>query len=136
MQALPLLIRLARRQADARRVALSEAELAVREAGQRLATHEALTAAETARASGNASEMAAWVHWSRRSARETRQLDHAYAVLAAREAEIRAALTEDFAETKRLEIALEARRREAAKHAARKTEKLAEDVELRRPRAG
>jgi hypothetical protein len=134
MQTLPLLIRLARRRADERRILLAQAEQAHRDAAARLAAHDAAVAAETARAAGDAEEMAFWAVWCGRAAREARQLTQAQAVLAAREAQIRTALAEDFAEAKRLELAWDARQREAVRHAQRKAEKQAEEIELRRVR--
>jgi hypothetical protein len=134
MQTLPLLIRLARQRADERRIVLAQAEQAHREAVSRRAAQAAAAAAETARAAGDAEEMARWSVWSRRAQREAWQLAQAEAVLAEREEGIRAALAEDFAEAKRLELAWAARQREAARHAARKAEKQAEEIELRRVR--
>jgi hypothetical protein len=135
MKGLPTLIRLARRRADEQRVALAEAERQALLAAGALDAHDRTTSRETEGARGKAEDMALWSDWSRVAAGQRRRLALAAELLRAQEDRLRAALREDFAETKRLEIALEAAGRAAARQAARRAERAAEDAELRRPRA-
>ncbi|WP_157985909.1 hypothetical protein [Teichococcus vastitatis] len=134
MQTLPLLIRLARQRADARRVALAEAERQHRATAERMSAHRAEVAVETARATNNPAEMAAWSAWWPHSVQLAQQLAHAQALMAQREDEIRGALANDFAEAKRLELAWEARQKAQTRHLARQMEKRAEELELHRIR--
>jgi len=134
MRSLPLLIRLARQRADERRGVLVAAEWARMAAETALAEQEARIAAERAQAAGSAESLARWSDWSRAAGRQRQRLMGELGILAEREEAIRAALAEDFATVKRLELALEAQQRNAARQAARKAEKMAEDVELRRVR--
>jgi len=134
MQSLPLLIRLARQRADARRVALAEAGRRRLAAAESLATEAQAEAAESERLSGDAEGMAWWPAWSRAAAGRRRRLAAHLSTLAVEEDGIRAALAEDFAEMKRLEIAWEARQRAAAQAAARKAERAAEEAALLRAR--
>jgi hypothetical protein len=134
LETLPLLIRLARQKADARRVALVCAEQEHRAATERMEAQAVLFQTETSRAAAAPAEMAAWTSWFRRATREAEQLRQAQALAAQRESGIRNLLAEDFAETKRLELAWEERRKAVAKLAGRRAEKRAEEVALRRIR--
>ncbi|EFH13721.1 hypothetical protein [Teichococcus cervicalis] len=132
MNGLPLLIRLARQQADARRTALAAAETARLEELARLRAHDSATARETDRARGDAAEMALWSAWISRAGRQRGQLLALLRQAEQVEEAEREALREDFAQLKRLEIALR-QKQEAARHAAlRRAEQQAEEAELRR----
>ncbi|MXP65575.1 hypothetical protein E0493_19690 [Roseomonas sp. M0104] len=78
--------------------------------------------------------MAGWAAWSRAAARQRRRLLEELGARQEREEAIRAALAEDFAALKRLELALQAQRHGEAREASRKAERAAEDMELRRLR--
>lgn len=132
MRSLPLLIRLARQRADERRLVLTAAEQARRAAEEALAQQETQMAAERAQAAGDAEAMARWVAWSRAATRQRRGLLDELGARQEREEAIRAALAEDFAALKRLELALATQQQNAARAAARKAEKATEETELRR----
>ncbi|WBV45529.1 hypothetical protein [Pseudoroseomonas cervicalis] len=132
MDGLPLLIRLARQQADARRIALAAAERAHLAERARLDAHDAATAQETERARGDATEMALWSAWIARAARQRGQLLAGLRRAAQAEAAERDGLREDFAQLKRLEIALRQKQDAARRAGARRAERLAEEAELRR----
>lgn len=132
MRGLPTLIRLARRRADEQRTALAEAERQTLLAREELAMHDAAATRETDRARGQAAEMALWTEWSRIHTRQKQQLELAINLLQRQEDKLRDSLRENFAEIKRLEIALETAERAALKIAHRKAEQMAEDAELRR----
>lgn len=134
LRGLPILIRLARQRADSHRTALAAAERQTVLATEALATHDALIAAETAHARGEASEMGAWSDWLRQSQRRRRALVQATVRLQMEEEAIRATLREAFAEIKRLEIAADQAAQAAHLQAARKAERVAEDAELLRRR--
>ncbi|MDJ0390368.1 hypothetical protein QMO56_19835 [Roseomonas sp. E05] len=134
MRSLPLLIRLARQRADERRLVLAAAEQARLAVEAALAEQDAQMAAERAQAAGDVAAMAGWADWSRAAARQRRRLLEELGVRQEREEAIRAALAEDFAALKRLELAQQAQQRNAAQAATRKAEKAAEDQELRRIR--
>lgn len=132
MDGLPLLIRLARQQADSRRVAVAAAERARLEEAARLAAHDTATARETEGARGDAEGMALWSAWFRRAGRQRgRLLAGLHQAAQAEEAE-RDALREDFAHLKRLEIALDQKQEAARRAALRRAEQQAEEAELRR----
>jgi hypothetical protein len=135
MQGLPILIRLAQRRTDERRLALAAAERDRVAAEEALALHDAAVAAETAGAAGDSAAMAQWSQWIRAAGRRRHRLQAASLSLAAAEERIRAALREDFAEIKRLEIAQGTRQQAAARAAAQKAEKAAEDREMLRAAA-
>ena len=128
MAGLPLLIRLARQRADARRVALATAERERLAVLDQIAAQEAGMARETGLARGDAGALAAWAAWMRVAGRRRQELDVALRQAAEREEGLRAALREDFAEARRLEIALETRQAAAARDAARKAERMAEEM--------
>lgn len=134
MHSLPLLIRLARQRADERRLALVAAEQARLAAMAALSGQEARMVAERAQAAGDVASMACWAAWSRAAVRQRRHLLEELGARQAREETVRAALAEDFAALKRLELSLQAQQRTTARAAARKAEKAAEDRELRRSR--
>ncbi|HWL84056.1 MAG TPA: hypothetical protein VNR89_24120 [Roseomonas sp.] len=134
MRSLPLLIRLARQRADERRLVLAVAEQARLAAEAALTEQEARMATERAQAAGDPEAMARWGEWSRAAARQRRRLLEGLGARQEREEAIRAALAEDFAALKRLELALQAQQRNAARERERKAEKAAEDTELRRLR--
>ncbi|MFZ6765339.1 hypothetical protein [Pseudoroseomonas sp. WGS1072] len=127
MQGLPLLIRLARQRADERRIALATAEQA-RLAGEAALAHQAEeVAAEQAQVRQHPASLGDWAAWSRAAARRRGRLLEGLALLRAQEAAAREALRAEFAEVKRLELALQARRQAALRQAARKAELRAED---------
>jgi hypothetical protein len=132
LRGLPILIRLARQRADSHRTALAEAECQTGLAAEVLAAHDALATAEAARASGKATQLAAWTDWARQSQRRRRGLVQALGQLRVDEDALRATLREAFAETKRLEIAADSAAQAARLQAARKAERAAEDAELLR----
>jgi len=134
MRGLATLIRLSRRQADEKRVALAEAERQTLLGTEALAKHDAMARQETEHARGQAEDMALWTTWAHIHTRQRRQLAWAVGQLQQQEAVARDALRENFAEIKRLEIALEAAEATAKRKVQRKKEQEAEDTELRRPR--
>lgn len=134
LRGLPILIRLARQRADARRIALAEAERQTGLAIGALAAHDARDASEAALARREATQMAAWAGWARQSQRRRAGLERAVEQLRADEEAVRAELREAFAETKRLEIAAETAARAMRLQEARKAERAAEDAELLRRR--
>jgi Ni/Co efflux regulator RcnB len=134
MKWLPILIRLARRRADDRRIALAEAERQSSIAADAMAEHQQATSRETERARGKPEEMRLWSDWSRVAAGDSQRLALATDMLLRQEEALRALLRDDFADIKRLEIALAAFEQSARRQALRKTEQAAEEAELRRPR--
>jgi tRNA1(Val) A37 N6-methylase TrmN6 len=134
MSGLATLIRLSRRHADEKRVALADAERQTLLASEALREHDATNTRETERARGHAEDMALWSDWARVSLRQRGQLAMVVGMLQKQEAELREALRDNFAEIKRLEIALETAEAAANRKAQRKAEQAAEDAELRRPR--
>jgi hypothetical protein len=134
MRGLATLIRLSRRQADEKRVALAEAERQTLLGTEALAKHDTVARQETEQARGQAEDMALWTQWAQVHTRQRRQLAWAVGQLQKQEAAARDALRDNFAEIKRLEIALETAEKAAMRKAQRKKEQEAEDAELRRPR--
>lgn len=134
MQGIPLLLRLARQEADSRRVALAEAERAREAAARQRAAFGALMAAEEQAAQGDAEAMARWSSWIGAARRQAGMLDRVVAERQMAEDALRDALREDFATIKRLEITLEQKLQMAARQAARKAEQRLEDAELQRRR--
>lgn len=134
MNGIPLLLRLARQEADARRVALAEAERAREAVARQRAALDAQRAAEDRLAQGDPLAMASWAAWNSAARRQEARLDRSMAERLAAEEAIREALREDFATIKRLEITLEQKQRAALRMAARKAEQRLEDTELQRRR--
>jgi hypothetical protein len=134
MKGLPILIRLARREADSHRTALAEAERQTGLAEAHLAEHDSQVAAEAALARGQPEEMAAWAGWARASQRRRHGLAHAVTLLRGQEDAAREALRKAFTETKRLEIAQDLAAGAARTLAAKQAERAAEDTELLRRR--
>jgi hypothetical protein len=134
MRGLATLIRLSRRQADEKRIALAEAERQTLLGTEALAKHDAVAKRETEQARGQAEDMALWTQWAQVNTRQRHQLAWAVGQLQRQEAAARDALRDNFAEIKRLEIALDAAEATARRDAQRKKEQEAEDAELRRPR--
>lgn len=134
MGGLPLLLRLARQEADARRVRLAEAEREREAAASRRDGFGALVAAEAEAAQGDPEAMARWSAWIGAARRKARELERVAADSLAAEEAIRDALREDFATIKRLEISLEQKRQAAARALARQAELRLEDAELQRRR--
>lgn len=132
MQGLPVLIRLARQRADERRIALAAAEQARIAAETEIARHEAGMAAETARLGADPESLGPWTLWMRQARQRRGRMLAALAPLLAEEEGLRAALRQDFAEIKRLELALAARDEAAARKAARKQEQRMEEAALLR----
>jgi hypothetical protein len=136
MRGLPTLIRLARRKADERRIALAEAERQTAMALDLLAAHDTRTQQETEGARLTPESMALWSAWAPVDRARRQQLAYAVEFLQGQEEALRDSLREHFAEIKRLEIALDQSQQAARRLAARKAEREAEDTESRRARQG
>ncbi|WP_237182525.1 hypothetical protein [Roseomonas marmotae] len=135
MKGLPILIRLARQRADDRRTALAEAGRQVAATEEALAAQDQAFTQETEQARGRAEEMALWSAWSPMASGRRRQMLHAASLLRTQEDTLRAALREDFAEIKRLELARDAAALATRRQAARRAEVAAEEEESQRHRA-
>ncbi|WP_419900178.1 hypothetical protein [Roseomonas sp. USHLN139] len=130
-----MLIRLARQEADARRVALAAAERDRLAQEAAIAAQDALLASETQRARGDAAEMALWSVWLRAAERQRRRLTLELRRRAMAEEALREELRDNFAHLKRLELALEQHQRADKLAAARKAEQRAEELERLKPLA-
>lgn len=135
MRSLPLLIRLAQRRIDDRRLALRAAEQDRLAAEAELAAHDQAVEAEGRHSAGNPEAMGLWSLWLPAAERRRQVLCHGVEQCRDVEARIHAALRDDFAAMKRLEIARDSREKAAEKLAARKADKAAEERELLRATA-
>nr|WP_242662625.1 hypothetical protein [Pseudoroseomonas deserti] len=124
---------MARQAADACRVALAAAERDRLTQEEAIAAHGAVLARETQRARGDAAEMALWSVWLRAAERQRRRLEFELRRRAMVEESLREQLRDNFAQLKRLELALEQHQQKERLAAARKAEQRAEEMELLKP---
>lgn len=134
MRGLATLLRLARRRSEDHRARLAAAVLEHQVAVAELATHDAAALQEDASAGREVSAQADWAAWMVVAARRRQGLAAADQALLADEAAARETMRDGIAETRRLELALEAALREEQAKVRRRQQAAAEDIELRRPK--
>ncbi|MCQ4159930.1 hypothetical protein NON00_08305 [Roseomonas sp. GC11] len=125
-----MLIRLARQEADARRLAVAQAEHARIAQEAHLAAQDAQMAAEAERAREGPDSMALWSRWIGAARRERQKREQALLQAHLAEEAAREALREEFARMKRLEIAQQQHEDAARLVAARKAEQRSEETEM------
>lgn len=135
MRGLATLLRLARRRSEDHRARLAAAVLEHQAATMELAAHDAAALREDAGAGQDVVAQADWAAWMVVAARRRQGLAAADQALLFEVAAARDTMREGIADTRRLELALEAAMKEEQAHARRRQQAAAEDLELRRPKA-
>jgi hypothetical protein len=130
MQALPLLIRLARRTTDEKQTELGRVAAEQAAAEAQVQAHDAAAERESEAADQDLTALAAYAAWNGKAARERARLIAHQTELERFESAARDALRSAFADQKRLELAREARLRESRLDANRKAEVVAEEQQI------
>lgn len=130
MQALPLLIRLARRATDEKQSELGRLTAAQAAAQAQVQAHDAAAVRESEAAHQDLTALAAYASWSGQAARQRARLIAHQTELERFESAARDALRSAFADQKRLELVRETRLRESRLDANRKAEVVAEEQQI------